>query len=59
MLQILAGCFLVLMFTNVAFAASPGTMCSLALSGHIDCIGSEHFAYDLCLRLKAPAATKG
>ena len=29
-------------------ANAPGTMCSLAQSGQIDCIRSDHFAYDLC-----------
>jgi hypothetical protein len=40
-------------------AASPGTMCSLAQSGQVDCIRPEHFAFDLCQQIENTSRNNG
>jgi hypothetical protein len=56
---ILACLFCVAVFSKATFAASPGTMCSLAQSGSIDCIRPEHFAYDLCQQIENTSRNNG
>ena len=44
---------------SVLLATSPGTMCSLAQSGPVDCIRPDHFAFDLCQQIKNVSHNNG
>ena len=56
---LLACLFVTGMFAKSTLAASPGTMCSLAQSGQVDCIRPEHFAYDLCQQIENTSRNNG
>jgi soluble lytic murein transglycosylase-like protein len=43
--SVIAGFCVVIL--GVLLANAPGTMCSLAQSGQVDCIRPNHFTYDL------------
>ena len=44
---------------GVLRANAPGTMCSLAQSGPVDCIRPDHFAFDLCQQIKNVSHNNG
>ncbi|MEP3179158.1 MAG: lytic transglycosylase domain-containing protein [Lentilitoribacter sp.] len=46
-------------FAKPAHAQSPGTMCSLAQSGPVDCIRPEHFVFDLCQQIENTSRNNG
>jgi hypothetical protein len=47
------------MIPGVLLANAPGTMCSLAQSGQVDCIRPDHFTYDLCQQIENVSRNNG
>ena len=47
------------MIPSVLLANVPGTMCSLAQSGQVDCIRPDHFTYDLCQQIENVSRNNG
>jgi hypothetical protein len=56
---ILACLFWAALSAKPVFAQSPGTMCSLAQSGPVDCIRPEHFVFDLCQQIQNASRNNG